>query len=96
MIRSACQPIQHRLMCPTLPVGLACVAAATKRKGHEVAIVDLMAEEDARQILREAIEGFHPDVIGISVRNVDGQNMKNTISLLDPDKEIGASAWRSG
>ena len=28
----------------TLPLGLACVAAATKKKGHDVALVDLMEE----------------------------------------------------
>ena len=29
---------------PTLPLGLACVAAATRKAGHDVAYLDLMAQ----------------------------------------------------
>jgi hypothetical protein len=46
---------------PTLPLGLACVAAATQRAGHEVAMADLMTENDPRSVLKEAIEGFRPN-----------------------------------
>jgi radical SAM superfamily enzyme YgiQ (UPF0313 family) len=75
---------------PTLPLGLACVASATQKAGYDVAMVDLMVEKDTRSALKEAIEGFSPDIIGISVRNIDDQNMENPIFLLDPVKEIVA------
>ena len=75
---------------PVLPLGLACVAAATQGTGHEVAIVDLMAEKDTALVLKEAIEEFRPDLIGISVRNIDDQNMEHPRFLLDPAKEIVA------
>jgi len=75
---------------PTLPLGLACVATATRKSGHDVAMVDLMTEEDTRSVLRRAIEGFRPDMIGISVRNIDDQNMENPRFLLDPVKEVVA------
>ena len=71
-----------------LPLGLACVAAATRKSGHEVTMVDLMLEKDAQSALKEAIEGFRPDIIGISVRNIDDQNMENPRFLLDRAKEI--------
>ncbi|MBM4306684.1 MAG: radical SAM protein [Deltaproteobacteria bacterium] len=71
-----------------LPFGLACVAAATQRSGHEVVIVDLMTENDFRLVLQEAIKGFRPDVIGISVRNIDDQRMENPRLLLDPVRGI--------
>ena len=74
----------------TLPLGLACVAAATRKSGHEVAMVDLLIEKDTQSVLQEAIEGFHPDIIGISVRNIDDQNMGNPRFLLDRAKEIVA------
>jgi hypothetical protein len=48
---------------PTLPLGLACVAAATQKAGHEVAIVDLMTEKDAQSVLKGVIEGFRPDCL---------------------------------
>jgi radical SAM superfamily enzyme YgiQ (UPF0313 family) len=53
-------------------------------------MVDLMTEEDTRSVLRRAIEGFRPDMIGISVRNIDDQNMENPRFLLDPVKEVVA------
>ena len=46
-----------------IPFGLACVAVATQKAGHEVAVVDSMAGTDARSLLEEAIERFRPEVI---------------------------------
>ncbi len=74
----------------TLPFGLACVAAATQRSGNEVAMLDLMVEKDTRSVLQETIEGFRPDIIGISVRNIDDQNMENPRFLLKKAREIVA------
>ncbi len=73
---------------PTLPLGLACVAAATQKAGHDVTMLDLMAEKDGPSVLKGAVEGFRPDLIGISVRNIDDQNMENPRFLLDPVKDI--------
>jgi radical SAM superfamily enzyme YgiQ (UPF0313 family) len=81
----------EKINMPTLPLGLACVAAATRKAGHEVAMVDLVAEKDVGLVLKEAIEGFHPNLIGLSVRNIDDQNMENPRFLLDPIKEIVAA-----
>ena len=80
----------EKINMPALPLGLACVATATRKSGHEVAMVDLMTEKDTRSVLRGAIEGFRPDMIGISVRNIDDQNMENPRFLLDPVKEVVA------
>jgi radical SAM superfamily enzyme YgiQ (UPF0313 family) len=80
----------ENLNMPTLPLGLACVAAATQKAGHDVHIVDLMTEQDVRSLLKGAIEGFRPDLIGLSVRNIDDQNMEKPRFLLDPVKEIVA------
>jgi radical SAM superfamily enzyme YgiQ (UPF0313 family) len=73
---------------PTLPLGLASVATTTRKAGHDVAMADLMVGKDMRSVLKEAIEGFRPEIIGISVRNIDDQNMENPRFLLDPVKEI--------
>lgn len=80
----------EKINMPTLPLGLACVAAATQKAGHDVAMVDLMVEKDTRSVLKEAIKGFRPEMIAISVRNIDDQNMGNPRFLLDPVKEIVA------
>jgi radical SAM superfamily enzyme YgiQ (UPF0313 family) len=80
----------EKIYMETLPLGLACVAAATKKAGHDVAMVDLIAEKDTRSVLQKAIEGYRPDMIAISVRNIDDQNMENPRFLLDPVKKIVA------
>lgn len=67
----------------TLPLGLACVATATQRAGHQVKLVDLSSKKDSREIIRESIETFHTDIIGISVRNIDNQSMLDPQFLLD-------------
>ena len=78
----------EKINMPTLPLGLACVGAATQKAGYDVVMVDLMIEKDTRSVLKDAIEGFRPDIIGISVRNIDDQNMPKPRFLLDPVKEI--------
>lgn len=71
-----------------LPLGLNCVAMATQHAGHEVKIVDLMTEKDDRSSIGESIASFDPEIIGISVRNVDDQNMENPRFLLDQVKKV--------
>ncbi|MBP2675541.1 MAG: radical domain iron-sulfur cluster-binding oxidoreductase with cobalamin-binding-like domain, partial [Deltaproteobacteria bacterium] len=76
---------------PPLPLGLACVAAATVRAGHDVALINLMFEEDANRAIRSSLENFCPDVIGVSVRNVDDQNMERPRFFLDSVREVVAN-----
>jgi radical SAM superfamily enzyme YgiQ (UPF0313 family) len=76
---------------PTLPLGLACVAAATGNAGNEVALLNLMFESDPKLGIRTSIEDFRPDVIGLSVRNIDDQNMQRPQFLLAPVREVIAS-----
>lgn len=78
----------EKISMTTLPLGLACVAAATRKSGHEVAMLDLQVEKDTPTVLRETIEGFRPDIIGLSVRNIDDQNMENPRFLLEKARKI--------
>jgi radical SAM superfamily enzyme YgiQ (UPF0313 family) len=56
-----------------IPLGLGMVAAATRRAGHEVAFLDLLSEAEPVVAVQKAVGDFAPDVIGISVRNIDDQ-----------------------
>jgi len=76
---------------PTLPLGLACVAMATRKAGHEVAFLDLMSEDDVQAVIRDIMEGVAPDVVGISVRNIDDQSMEKPNFLLEPVSRVVAS-----
>jgi radical SAM superfamily enzyme YgiQ (UPF0313 family) len=67
---------------PTMPLGLALVAASARGAGHDVRFVDLLHEKDPREALRRAISEHGPEVIGISVRNIDDQEMQDPHLLL--------------
>ena len=60
-----------RILEPTPPIGLSYIATATQRAGHEVRFVDLMMSRKPEGDLREALLEFKPDVVGISIRNID-------------------------
>ena len=73
---------------PVLPLGLACVDEAARSAGHDVKLIDLMDQQDTRLVLQNAVDGFQPEVIGISVRNIDDQCMENPRFLLDSVKDF--------
>jgi len=73
---------------PVLPLGLAYVAAAADNQGHKVKLLNLMMQTDAQKALTEAIVDFNPEIIGISVRNIDDQKMENPRFLLETVKEV--------
>jgi radical SAM superfamily enzyme YgiQ (UPF0313 family) len=72
---------------PTLPIGLGCVAAAVQGAGHEVTLLDLMTREDVAGAIASAVEETAPEVIGISIRNIDDQCMDAPRFLLGQAKE---------
>ncbi len=74
-----------------LPLGPAMVAAAARKAGHEVVLLNLMFEEDTDSALQGCIAGFRPEVIGISVRNIDDQNMSCPKFLLPPVRDVVAT-----
>ena len=73
-----------------LALGPAFVAAACRRAGHETVLLDLMSERDAIPALQKRIEEFRPGVIGISVRNIDDQNMASPKFFLPAVREVVA------
>ncbi|MDY7031656.1 MAG: radical SAM protein [Thermodesulfobacteriota bacterium] len=73
---------------PVLPLGLGCIARATQEAGHEVMTINLMDQEETLKALGESISEFKPDIIGISVRNIDDQVMNPARFLLEPVKSM--------
>jgi len=71
-----------------LPLGPALVAAAVRRAGHEVTLLNLMFEGETKSAIEDCIAEFRPDVIGISVRNIDDQNMADPTFLLPPVRQV--------
>ena len=72
------------------PLGLACVAAATEKAGHDVQLLTPISTSDPESSVREGIKGTRPQVIGVSVRNIDDQNMQAPRFLLEPLRRVVA------
>src|SRR5689334_6345930 len=60
---------------PVVPNGVACVAAALEAAGHEVRVADLCFARQPLAAARRAARDFAPDVIGVSVRNIDNSDL---------------------
>lgn len=72
----------------TLPMGLACVAAAVEKAGHAIRFLDLLSVRDIPAAVEDAIRLSQPEAIGVSVRNIDDQIMDQGRFLLDQAKEV--------
>ncbi|MEW6114443.1 MAG: cobalamin-dependent protein, partial [Thermodesulfobacteriota bacterium] len=70
------------------PIGLCYVASAAQKAGHEVQVVDLCFQRRHEKKLKEAISQFAPEVIGLSVRNIDNVNMLYPVYYLPLVKSI--------
>lgn len=78
----------EQLQMPVLPVGLAGVAASTEKAGHDVRLLNLMTRENSPELLERSIRDCRPEIIGISVRNIDNQCMQSPRFLLNPVRTI--------
>lgn len=73
---------------PAMPLGLACVAEAVRIAGHDVTMLDLMFQTDVSTTLEDMISKVQPECIGISVRNIDDQQIENTQFLIKKIKQV--------
>jgi len=67
-----------------IPLGLAILLGALRETRHTVHLLDLMFVRTPRQAIRCAIRQVSPDLIGISVRNLDAIGRRSALSFL-PD-----------
>jgi radical SAM superfamily enzyme YgiQ (UPF0313 family) len=58
-----------------LPNGVACVASALAHAGHEVRVLDLCFARDPIRASRDAARAFAPDIVGLSIRNIDNSDL---------------------
>jgi radical SAM superfamily enzyme YgiQ (UPF0313 family) len=73
---------------PVAPLGAAYVAAAVKACGHEVRLLDLCFAEDDAGAIEDALKGFQPEVIGISIRNIDNLTYNRNVFYLPRIKNV--------
>src|SRR3989338_11101372 len=64
-----------------MPVGACMVAEAAERAGHRVRVLDLMFDQNPLNTLESELNKSNPDFIGLSVRNIDNNDMQNPVSF---------------
>jgi radical SAM superfamily enzyme YgiQ (UPF0313 family) len=79
---------RERIPDPIFPLGLAYVAAAARRAGNEIAVVDLCFSRAPLRALGDQVRRFHPDVVGLSLRNVDNAAYPLTVDYLDQHRAV--------
>lgn len=67
---------------PVIPLGACIVAEASKRAGHNVHLLDLMFSKKPISEIQSAVYDVKPDVIGISIRNIDNLEMLSPVFFL--------------
>jgi len=65
------------------PLGLSMIAASLKDSGHTVEQFDFLASGRSFEALNHALKNFAPDIVGISIRNIDNVNLLNEQRYID-------------
>ena len=77
-----------RMVVRPVPIGLAYIAAAVDEDRHQMRVLDLMFSEDGVSDVEEAARDFRPDLVGLSIRNLDNQSYFNPVWNLPAVKDI--------
>ncbi|MFH7326263.1 cobalamin-dependent protein [Desulfurivibrio sp. C05AmB] len=68
---------------PVMPLGACMVAEAAEPAGHAVRLLDLMFAADPVGEVNRLIRAHRPEVIGLSVRNIDNNDMRLPAFYID-------------
>ena len=71
-----------------VPIGLAYLAASVDEERHTLKVLDLMFADDAVAEVTDAVSEFEPDLIGMSIRNLDNQSSLNPVWNLPAVRDI--------
>ena len=71
-----------------LPIGLAYVAGHLDLERHTLKVLDLMFSADYLADTESAVREFKPDLIGVSIRNLDNQSYLDPQWVLPITKEV--------
>jgi radical SAM superfamily enzyme YgiQ (UPF0313 family) len=71
-----------------LPLGPAVAAAVLRAQGHEVRILDLCHEASPDEAVASHLAAWKPDLVGISLRNLENNQMIGNRSYLDEAKRV--------
>ncbi len=73
---------------PIYPIGLSIVSGALTDAGHDVRQFDFLMENSSMDSIVQGVREYNPDLIGISIRNIDNVNFMNEQYYIDNVKDI--------
>jgi radical SAM superfamily enzyme YgiQ (UPF0313 family) len=79
---------RERMPFPVFPLGLAYIVRALREEGHQIEVMDLCFSQEVSADLGNTLHRFQPDLIGISLRNLDNLTYPISISYLKEVEEV--------
>jgi lipid biosynthesis B12-binding/radical SAM protein len=73
---------------PIYPIGMSMVAAALKKEGHEVELFDFLQNDCSVETVQNRVNEICPELVGISIRNVDNVNAAHEQRYIDNVRSI--------
>lgn len=80
---------------PVAPLGISYIAGAARAAGHAVELLDLCFSRDIEGDIHRAVSRFAPDLLGISIRNIDNLTFPASVSYLDEIQAAVAALRRA-
>lgn len=79
----------NRFQLPPVPsIGLEYLSASLMKAGHDIKLLDLTFHEHTEVLIDEGISAFSPDIVGVSVRNVDSVLFHDNEFYLDFIRDV--------
>ena len=79
---------REKMPYPVFPLGLAYLVRVLKEEGYKTEVLDLCFSEDPSVELKENLRRFQPDLIGLSLRNLDNLTYPTSVSYLKEVEEV--------
>ena len=79
---------RERMPFPVFPLGLAYIAKALREEGRPIEVMDLCFSQEVSVDLESTLHRFQPDLIGISLRNLDNLTYPTSLSYLKDVEEV--------
>jgi radical SAM superfamily enzyme YgiQ (UPF0313 family) len=79
---------REKMPYPVFPLGLAYLAGVLKEEGYRIEVLDLCFSQDPIVELKETLLRFQPELIGLSLRNLDNLTYPTSVSYLKEAEEV--------
>jgi hypothetical protein len=80
--------LMSRMNAQPVPIGLAYIAGHLDPQRHQLKVLDLMFSEDYLSDTTSTVKEFQPDLVGISLRNLDNSSYMDPQWALPTTREV--------